>query len=67
MTCTLACTDDDVVHALNNAYQIHQDVLTGVAQLSVQLHNLSAYTVVVTGIALFFLVACAVLLFVNAR
>lgn len=53
MTCAPTCTDTDV--------------LAGLSQISEQLQNLSAYLHVVSGLALFFLVACAILLWVNGR
>jgi hypothetical protein len=57
MTCgpvpLAACTTDDVVR--------------GLAQVSEQVQNISAYLHVAIGLVLFFMVATVVLLFVNGR
>jgi len=53
MSCAPVCTETDV--------------LAGLAQISEQVHNLSAYLMVVSGLALFFMVAAVVLLWVNGR
>lgn len=43
------------------------DVTIGLAQISEQVQNLSTYLVVATGLALFFIVTTALLLWVNGR
>lgn len=53
MSCAPLCTDTDV--------------LEGIWRVSDQLHHLSAYLMVVTGIACCLLIAAVVLLFVNHR
>jgi len=53
MTCSPTCTSTDV--------------LAGLSQISVQIQNLSTYLVIVSGLALFFLTATVILLWVNGR
>lgn len=53
MPCAPACTTNDVV--------------AGLAQVSVQVQGLSAYLMVVCGLALCLLMGVAVLLFVSSR
>lgn len=53
MTCAPTCTSTDV--------------LAGLSQISEQIQNMSTFLVVVSGIALFFLVAAVILLYVNGR